>query len=158
MITKYLPLDKESHFPYLKREEYQVTSCETSKYNGIAHAAGKSDKWWWPDDPPSYWPPGIAKNETLENFILAYGTEGYVKCDHLNSQLEPGIEKVAIYVDKYGAPTHAARQLADGSWTSKLGEWEDIQHKTLEAIEDKDGLGLGYGKVAVILSRERRVA
>jgi hypothetical protein len=36
---------------------------------------------------------------------------------------------------------------------SKLGEWEDIQG-TLKAMEDGGGLGLGYGKVAVILRRD----
>jgi hypothetical protein len=66
--------------------------------------------------------------------------------------MEAGFEKIAIYVDGDGVPTHAARQLSDGAWTSKLGEWEDIRHLTLEAMED-DGLGLGYGKVSLILKR-----
>jgi hypothetical protein len=82
-----------------------------------------------------------------------YGTVGFIHGENQNSELEVGTEKVAIYVDADGIPTHAARQLADGTWTSKLGEWEDIRHKTLKAMEDGDGLGLGYGRVAVILRR-----
>lgn len=76
------------------------------------------------------------------------------RVDNQSYDLEAGIEKIAIYVDANGVPTHAARQLADGTWTSKLGEWEDIQHKTLEAMEDSRGLGLGYGKVKLILKRQ----
>lgn len=28
-----------------------------------------------------------------------------------------------------------ARQLSDGTWTSKCGDWEDIRHLTLDALE-----------------------
>lgn len=156
MTTKvrHLPVEKEAYFPNLTRDDYQVTSPETVTYNCIAHAAGADDRWWWPEDASGvHWPHGIAKAETLECFISAYGTVGYTVCDPQSREAEPGIEKIAIYVDPDGAPTHAARQLADGSWTSKLGEWEDIQHRTLEAVEDKDGLGLGYGRVALIMKR-----
>lgn len=154
MAPKFLSVDKEARFPNLTRGEYEVTSAETPDYNCIAHAAGKDDNWWWPDEPPSYWPPGHDKAETLEAFVKAYATVGFVVDFNQTSELEVGIEKVAIYVDADGVPTHAARQLTNGSWTSKLGEWEDIQHKTLKAMED-DGLGLGYGKVAVILRRKK---
>ena len=56
-------------------------------------------------------------------------------------------------MDKEGVPSHAARQLPSGHWTSKLGKAEDIRHSTLEAVESDPNLGLGYGKVAVILKR-----
>jgi hypothetical protein len=157
MNDPYLPVEKEALFPNLRRGEYQVTSSESPDYNCIAHAAGKDDNWWWPDDEPAYWPDGLPKEETLEAFILAYESEGYSKSDPPNSELEAGFEKVAIYVDDKGVPTHAARQLANGEWTSKLGSWEDIQHKTLDAVEDSSGLGLAYGKVAVIMKRSIRV-
>ena len=32
-------------------------------------------------------------------------------------------------------PTHAARQLPDGKWTSKLGPFEDIKHSTLVCLK-----------------------
>lgn len=155
MPERYLTFDKEAYFPNLRRGEYRVTSPEESGYNCIAHAADKNDSWWWPVGPGAYWP--IERgDETLDAFVLAYQTAGYARCERQSRNLEPGIEKVAIYVDGEGVPTHAARQLPDGSWTSKLGEWEDIQHRTLEAMEDKDGLGLGYGRVALILRRPAR--
>jgi hypothetical protein len=155
MPPKYLPLDREAYFPNLQRGQYEVTSIETSEYNCIAHAAGKDDNWWWPAPPPSYWPENVIPEETLNSFVLAYSVEGYRVCANQDRELEAGVEKVAIYVDAAGAPTHAARQLADGTWTSKLGEWEDIRHDTLEAMEDSRGLGLGYGKVALIVKRVR---
>jgi hypothetical protein len=155
MPSKHLPIDREAYFPNLQRDQYEVTSNETATYNCIAHAAGKDDNWWWPAPSPAYWPEGLAREETLESFVLAYTVEGYAVCETQNRGLESGIEKVAVYVDSDGIPTHAARQLVDGNWTSKLGEWEDIQHNTLEAMEDSRDLGLGYGKVALILRRKR---
>jgi hypothetical protein len=153
MPPKFLAVDREARFPNLTRGEYEVTSPETADYNCIAHAADKNDNWWWPDGPPSYWPDGHDKAETLDAFVNAYATLGFVNDGNQSYELEVGIEKIAIYVDGHGVPTHAARQLTDGTWTSKLGEWEDIRHKTLRAMEDRGGLGLGYGKVALILSR-----
>jgi hypothetical protein len=39
-------------------------------------------------------------------------------------------------------PTHAALQLESGDWTSKLGDFEDISHSTIEAVS-----GPVYGRV-----------
>ena len=152
MPDRYLPFEKEAQFPNLRRGEYRITSPETTDYNCIAHAADKADNWWWPVGTGAYWPTDTAE-ETLEAFVQAYRTEGYAVYEEQIREWEPGFEKVAIYVDDAGEPTHAAKQLPDGSWTSKLGEWEDIQHRTLEAMEDKGGLGLGYGVVALIMKR-----
>ena len=153
MKVRFLEVEKEAYFPNLNRANYEVTSEETSDYNCIAHAAGKNNKWWWPAEAPAYWPAEVEKIETLEGFVAAYATLGYTMCPTQGRDLVIGVEKVAVYVDSDGIPTHAARQLPDGFWTSKLGEWEDIRHHTLEAMEDAGGLGLGYGKVAVILRR-----
>jgi hypothetical protein len=158
MPDMYLSFEREAYFPNLRRLEYRITSDETPVYNCIAHAAGKEDNWWWPVEVEGvYWPGGLNKQETVEGFILAYQTEGYVICE--GRELEAGFQKIAIYVDSLGTPTHAARQLADGSWTSKLGQWEDIQHGTLEALEtddDENHQGLAYGKVALIMRRPTR--
>jgi hypothetical protein len=49
--------DLENFFPRISIEGYHVTSPETPKYNCIAWAAGKDDKWWWPDkNNQYYWP------------------------------------------------------------------------------------------------------
>ena len=64
---------------------------------------------------------------------------------------EEGFEKVAIYIDTHGKPTHAARQLSSGIWTSKLGQLEDIEHSKLDDIT-----GSQYGSVGVILKRLKK--
>jgi hypothetical protein len=52
-----------------------------------------------------------------------------------------------LFADAAGIPTHAARQLTSGAWTSKLGNAADIEHE-LRALE-----GEIYGVVALILKR-----
>jgi hypothetical protein len=82
---------------------------------------------------------------SLDAFIKAFGTLGFIPCD--DPYMEQGYEKVALYVDHDGKPTHAARQLPNGRWTSKLGKIEDIEHE-LEGVT-----GSVYGSVAQILKR-----
>jgi len=154
MSEEYLSPELEANFPNLRRGEYHKTSENTPVYNCIAHAADDDSVWWWPDEGVGiYWPADIPKEETVERFIQAYATVGYEVCGHQNREFEEGFQKVAIYVDDDGAPSHAARQLPCGRWTSKLGRAEDICHDTLEAIESDPILGLGYGKVSTILRR-----
>ena len=57
------------------------------------------------------------------------------------------MEKIALYA-REGVPTHAARQLPGGGWSSKLGPNVDIEYATLEAI----GGGV-YGEPIAVLSR-----
>lgn len=148
----HLPPEKEAYFPLLVRSNYKVTSDPTAIYNCIAHAAEDSGRWWWPDDTAVgvFWPEGLPCEESIEAFIEAYQAVGYSVCD--GDQLEVGFVKVAIYADADGVPMHAARQLLSGSWTSKLGQWEDIEHTTPRDLED-NGEGLGYGTVTVIMKR-----
>ncbi len=134
----------EHRFPKLKSSSYKLTSPKTRSYNCIAWAAGDPSRWWWPAL-PAYWPPGVMRECTMAAFIHAYGTLGYTPCD--DGGVEIGYEKVAIYVDSNGVPTHAARQLSNGHWTSKLGGLEDIQHE-LGGIE-----GTSYGRVGQHLRR-----
>ncbi len=118
--------DLTATFPNLHRDDYQVMSPVTPRYNCIAWAAGKDDMWWWPPGGFNgyYWPPHVAKDSTIESFVKAFESLGYQVCDSDN--VEPGVDKVALYADAGGAPTHAARQLESGSWSSKLGKAQDI--------------------------------
>ena len=142
---------RERAFPNLASAEYGVTSAETPAYNCIAWAAERTGSWWWPDSGGDYfWPTGVPREESLEAFIHAFKLAGYEPSEHTDT--EPEFDRIAIYVDAAGVPTHAARQLASGSWTSKLGSWEDIEHRTLEALAGRDP---AYGRVAVILRRPR---
>jgi hypothetical protein len=135
----------EHIFPGLRFSTYTVTSSKTPFYNCIAWAAGDSRRWWWPLH-PAYWPQGAPRELTIDAFVAAYGTKGFVPCD--SAECEPGFEKVAIYVDVAGVPQHAARQLPSGRWTSKLGKLQDIEHE-LAGVE-----GAGYGRVGKILKRK----
>ena len=136
----------EEIFPNLAKTGYKVTSPPDSTYNCIAWAANEIDRWWWPH-PHYYWPSGIPRVETLEAFAQAYATIGFSPCE--NSALELGYEKIVIYVDAEGIPTHAARQLPSGKWTSKLGRFEDIEHSETRGLYGPD-----YGSVAVVMRRQ----
>src|SRR5437899_10500914 len=114
--------------------DHDRVSPRSIEYNCLAWAAGDVQRRWWPIDLGGWWwPPQLPKEETLENFIRAFESLGYTRCGHAN--LETGIEKVALFVDEQGVPTHAARQLESGAWTSKCGQLEDIEHKTLVNIQ-----------------------
>ncbi len=138
----------EEIFPSLQAIGYDITSPATKEYNCIAWAAGDSETWWWPNK-DCFWPYEIPQEESLDVFIKVYEALGYSLCD--NDRYEEGVEKVAIYVDSEGIPTHAARQLNNGRWTSKLGKLEDIEHNTLEGLA-----GYEYGTVAVIMKRPKK--
>lgn len=141
---------REAVFPNIRAEGYEVTSDEDDDYNCIAHAADKKNARWWPATHVDgvYWPKDAPLEETVEAFLKAYQTEGYTPCD--DGTPEPGHEKVAIYTDQDGIPTHAARLLSSGEWTSKLGGWEDISHPTLRALE---GAVPAYGTPTAYLKR-----
>ena len=130
-------------FPNLSEKNYSETSPISRHYNCIAWAAGDDRHFWWPQY--AYWPTGLSSELTVDNFMAAFQTLGYEACD--GPELEPGFEKIAIYT-KMGAPTHAARQLSNGYWTSKLGRNIDIEHHSLEAIE-----GPAYGKAFAYMKR-----
>src|SRR5262245_55933835 len=157
MNPRHLSPDHEAPFPNLRKEDYHVTSEADPDYNCIAHAAGRSDAPWWPVEEGTegvFWPEGVPREETLECFIRAFGTEGYEPCD--SPDPEESFDKIALYIGVDGIPSHAARQLASGAWSSKLGDWEDIEHKTLAGLQAGEGGAAGYGKVAGILRRKRQ--
>lgn len=142
------PVILELVFPNLRDAGYRIESPKNTQYNCVAWAAGVTDRPWWPiDDPPYYWPIS-PRVESLSAFIAAFEGLGYDICD--DSSLEIGFEKVAIYVDEDSDPTHMARQLPSGNWTSKCGDWEDIVHNTLDALA---GPYPAYGTVACIMKR-----
>lgn len=128
------------------------TSDSTPQYNCIAWAAGKTNEPWWPTDQIQgyFWPPGLPREpidqETVGNFVKAFETEGYLVCD--DGAIEQGFEKIAIYADTNKRPLHAARSLSKGVWSSKMGDLEDIEHATLEAVAGKQ-----YGSPVAFLKR-----
>ena len=140
----------EAAFPGLRTTPHQITSPADTGYNCVAWAAGASVDWWWPlpSDRRTYWPAGAPQEVSVTAFVAALGTFGYAVGS--DESVEPGVEKVALFADSYGTPTHAVRQLPTGRWTSKLSQSEDIEHD-LRALE-----GQVYGTVATILKRPMR--
>lgn len=137
----------EHYFPGIADWGYVVTSDITCEYNCIAWAAGDDTRQWWPspDDGSAYWPSEAPRALTLDAFATAYATLGYVACE--GDDHEVGFEKIALFADASGEPTHAARQLDETGWTSKVGRLQDIRHP-LRALE-----GESYGRVVRVMKR-----
>ena len=137
----------KAFFPKLTAESCRVTSERDPGYNCIAWAAQITHQRWWPLENPeeAYWPAGVPRIATLEAFQAAFETLAY--STYAPEEMKPGFEKVALFADINGVPTHAARQLANGRWTSKLGKAEDIEHDLRDLEGDL------YGTVALLMSR-----
>lgn len=138
----------ERLFPALLFERYEVTSPPSNRYNCVAWAVAADERKWWEPDPNGqyYWPHGVPRERTVEGYIRAFECLGFTRCE--DGTVEKGYEKVAIYVHPHGQPTHVARQLPNGQWTSKLGRLEDVEHRTLEGLR-----GVQYGNPRVVLRR-----
>jgi len=140
----------EQCFPNLRRDDFKITSPTDVNYNCIAWAGGDTKNWWQPSGAKYYVWLRDDKSESLENYIENFKLLGYSE-ETESRDYEPEFEKVALYIDADGLPSHAAKQKDNGFWTSKLGWSEDIEHRTLECLEGDD-----YGVVKVILKRRRK--
>ena len=133
----------DDRFPRLTANNREQTSEPDVGYNCIAWAAKDTEHWW---QPGIFWPTEVSRDEygigTLED---AFETLGFVECS--DGALEAGFEKVALYGAGF-MYTHAARQLPNGKWTSKLGKGEDITHDTPD-----DVAGGLYGEVVEFMRR-----
>ena len=133
-----------------------ITSTKDKSYNCIAWAAEDNENFWWPIG--GHWPEGMPRVLNLECFKFVYGAAGYVITD--TSDLETGYQKIAIYVDRDGIPTHAARQLSDGWWTSKLGRSYDIRHPFYNVWPDLEVNGIlerlsnSYGRLGILMKKK----
>lgn len=137
----------ERLFPELHGVPYEITSPAEPDYNCIAWAAGDDSRWWEPDAFGLYhWPNGVPRQYTLEAYAEAFSQLGFEACE--SPDLERGWERVALFANADRVPTHAARQLSDGTWTSKLGKLDDIKHPELNHVS-----GATYGTPALILRR-----
>lgn len=130
--------DLESLFPGLRNEDFTLKSPIDPAYNCAAFAAGELEEWWDPYNPEGTWP--------VNHFIAVFQRQGFVVCDDAN--VEEGFEKIAIYADASGDFGHAARQQPSGRWVSKLGELEDIEHASLDAVASAT-----YGRPVAFMKR-----
>jgi hypothetical protein len=132
----------ERHFPNLKiGENSSHKSKKGDDYNCAAWAIELKEGWIeFKDEHGNL-------DLRLETYISYYENLGFSQTDTI--QLEEGVIKIAIYTDAKKEFTHVARQLSNGIWTSKIGDWEDIEHTTLEAVGGKS-----YGNPAVIMRKQ----
>lgn len=146
----------ERLFPNLASTGYQVTSCRADEPNCIGWALNDGHCW----DPLGlaqgthfyHWLDDLPANFLVETITELFYRHGFTNCP--DGALEPGVEKVAIYFDRHKQEvSHAARQLPNGHWTSKLGRGRDIEHNTLDALEGEQGDS--YGVVVKFMRRER---
>lgn len=145
--------EADRSLPFLVNVPCEIASERTTDYNCFAFAAGETHVWWEPYVfPPApdlniYWPPGVGVQGTVEDYEAAFATRGFVRC--ANGEIEADCVKIVIFADD-GGPMHAARQLRDGRWHSKLGDLEDVIHDSLEGLAEE------YGKKLSFLKRPRR--
>lgn len=128
-------------FPKISDVKKKKTSECDPIYNCIAWAFKDSQRHWWPNKKRSYWPlnaTGLSTNEAFEAWFLHDGWE-----ETSDTSFDPSYEKIAFFTLN-GEPTHAARLIADGVWTSKLGSLIDLSHGS----DDLDGPE--YGQIARI--------
>ena len=137
----------DEDLPHLATEGYELTSDPTDEYNCIAYAVGETDRWWSHlEGEDYYWPEHASRTPSIARLIEVFTGLGYEPCEDDGD--EPGFRKVALYADQRGDWTHAAVQLPDGEWGSKLGLYEDISHRTPESL-DPDF----YGEVHCFMRR-----
>lgn len=140
----------EQSFPGIAGK-YNLTSPKDEKYNCVSWAVGDVRRFW--DDirilgrrvKGYYWPDGCDV-ETLEGWKCVFALHGYKECE--SESFDTDFEKIAIYTFDSGDPSHVARQMGSGKWSSKLGVSFDIEHDTLDSLKGEE-----YGKVAVIMQR-----
>jgi hypothetical protein len=125
---------------------YQCTGASLGWYSGVS-----------PGDDKTLWTP--------EYFHRVYRSHGFLEQTDGRFPADPSkVEVVVLYrVVNLAVPggwqiTHAARQLADGTWLSKINQGSLIRHKELNDIASNIfGSGaLDYGEPYYVYWRERK--
>jgi hypothetical protein len=127
---------------------YRKTSEETIDYNCVAYVNEIED------DPIDFSTDEIgapAKDKSSKPYIEYFKEHRFIECE--DGTHEEGIQKIAIYEFPDGDFAHVAKQMANGTWRSKIGELEDIEHP-LNALEYENYNGESYGIVKRFMKRE----
>jgi hypothetical protein len=139
------------YWPSLIPSTYHKTSDEFKDYNCVAWVTRiKTENIDFSQDDegnPVIDPYFLTSYPYIEYFEL----HGFELCD--SPDWEEGFEKIAIY-EKDGKFKHVASQLGNKNWTSKIGEFEDIEHYSLEALEGHPYKNMSYGKISLFMKRK----
>jgi len=99
--------------------------------------------------PKHHWPIEWRSPE-LACFLAAFESLGFSRCE--DGRPEGEIEKIAFYCELGSDEVlHAARQLDNGRWSSKLDYVHDIEHRTFQELE---GTTTGFGEVRAFMRRK----
>lgn len=139
----------EKLFPGLCGTVWAIKSRQTKRYNCLAWAAREKHR-RWDFAKGAYWPAGVKKLTGIAYLVGAYLAEGFGVCNKdACDKYDPTSDSIVLYqLNRIG--THAARLLHNGMWSSKLGDLEDVQHQTAEALS-----GERYGNPMVYMKRKR---
>lgn len=126
-------------WPNLNSTNYELKSNSTDNYNCVAWA-----------NHINYEPVDLSLDNNGEplvypdlsclTYIEYFENQGFELCE--SSEWEEGFEKIALYERDDETFEHVARQVSTNIWTSKLGEWEDIEHTTLESLQSSHFYGI----------------
>lgn len=145
------PDELKKCFPKLDSGNYERVSKATARYNCVAFAAGDERHWWQAglNGGRYRWPSHVKQAYSVEAVVEIFASEGFEKTD--NREIEPGWEKIAIYVSLSDMDfSHVT--MSDGLvWKSKLGKGQDIHHYSLEVLEGDQADE--YGIVDYIMKR-----
>jgi len=136
--------DQRRSFPRLG-DSFEVLAPSTHTYNCISNSLGDYNEWTNPLTAPGSHP--------LEYMDRLYAKQGFSRASSMNLSLESGKRKIVVYAKtKNGklAVTHAARQLSDGTWSSKLGSLSLIRHPYASLLEGPD-----YGRPVAVYVANR---
>ena len=131
-------------FPNLSGENFQIVGVCTEQYNCIAYAAGDTTRRWWPNG-IDYWPSWATGNNRMESLMEALAGLGYEKC--ADGKVEDGYQKIVLYGFQ-GSFEHAAVQMPNGRWHSKMGQGPQIEHHSPESLS-----GGPYGDAMIYMRR-----
>ena len=138
----------DAQFPALAAAGYEIVGESSAEYNCIAYAAGETDRWWsHAENIRCYWPAPAQRTPLIASLVAVFTALGYEPA--ADDSVETGYIKVALY-QQNGQWTHAARQMPNGRWRSKLGPGPLIEHDT-----PSDLAGELYGVVHCIMCRRQ---
>jgi len=138
------------NLPDLCESECRLTSKCTFDYNCIGFVVGDF-RWWHPEDLEShYWPDGVPRDRRkwAHLYAAALETVHFARTDSL-PEFDPAFETIAIF-HRAGQFSHAALQISPTTWSSKLGDFEDLEHPFSALLNGR------YGQVFCYMRRDAR--
>lgn len=130
---------KNFHFSSLKKKGFKCI------WYALMLDVGDIDMLWFRD---KY---GLDKSR-LDHSAKGYGDcfQKYYGFEYCNSaEYEEGWIKVVLYEDRNNDFKHVARVLPNGNLTSKMGNYEDIEHYTMDALSGDE-----YGYATLFMKKQ----